>query len=79
MRGIVIYSCPIFKCGADIQGQKGHDPEFCENCNTPLWPLNEGHTGNGREAVIEFANTHERNGEPRQQKNVTPPDEEFIH
>lgn len=60
----VTHICPIFGCGKEIKGSE-KDPDFCPHCKTPLWPLNEGHTGNDRDACVEFAKDYYRDGTDR--------------
>ncbi len=61
---VVIHQCPIFGCGQDIEHHGEGDPDHCDNCDTPLWPLSKGFTGNVREHCVKFAAEHDQSGKP---------------
>lgn len=59
------YVCSIFGCGETIDGFADKEPEHCPHCDTELWPMNKGFTGNDHDACNEFARTHDMEGNPR--------------
>jgi hypothetical protein len=66
---VTIY-CDIYGCGAANVVPSGTKASeiVCEACSCPLWPMELGFTGNVREHVMEFARTHDRNGNPLSSK-----------
>lgn len=66
--------CGIYGCGylipvtqREYEASEPDDP--CPNCGCPQWPTNLGFVGNSRAAVLEFAATHDRQGNPLQDAN----------
>jgi Zn-finger protein len=64
---VVTVICPVYRCGGYnvISRHQRFEDTTCEHCCCPMWPMEMGYTGNERSEIMEFARTHDRNGNPR--------------